>query len=258
MCERGRQFRATERDLAGLADGSLDAGRRELVERIAAASAELQLRLREQRRAVLAVRAIAADRAPFAVRMSSRTLAARRHRRSRARTLGIALAGVLAAIGCVLTIVGQRVEGPTSVEAVALAVRPATAPVSEPRDDAATLPRVRAAGLPFPYWEDQFGWVATGVRTDRVDGRRLTTVFYRRAGREIAYTIASGAPLGAGARATVASTPSHILLHSFDAGGRRVVTWLRRGHTCVLSGAGVSVDALLRLAAWRGHGEIPY
>jgi hypothetical protein len=255
---RGDRLWPTERDLTALADGSLEAGRRELVERLVAASAELQLRLGEQRRAVLAARSIATDRAPFTLRTSSRTLTARRPSRLRTKFLGVAAAGMLAALGCTLTIVGAGVAGPTVVEAAAVAVRPPTAPVGEPRDDAYTLPQVRAAGLPFPYWEDRFGWVATGVRTDTVDGRRLTTVLYRHAGRAIAYTIVSGAPLDAGAQAVASSTHDHTVLRSLDAGGRRIVTWLRRGHTCVLSGIGVPVDALLKLAAWRGHGEIPY
>jgi hypothetical protein len=33
---------------------------------------------------------------------------------------------------------------------------------------------------------------------------------------------------------------------------------LRRGHTCVLSGVGVPGRVLVRLAAWRGNGTIPY
>ena len=46
-------------------------------------------------------------------------------------------------------------------------------------------------------------------------------------------------------------------LQLFSVGGRTAVTWLRRGHTCVLSGAGVPGRVLLRLAAWRGDGTIP-
>lgn len=258
MWRRGGPLRPTERDLAALADGSLEAGRRELVERLVAASAELQLRLGEQRRAVLAARSLATDRAPFTLRLTSRALSARRPSRTRAKPLGAAAAGVLAALVCALAIIGPPVAGMTVVQAAAVAVRPVAAAVREPRDDAATLPRVRAAGLPFPYWEDRFGWVATGVRRDTVDGRRLTTVFYRRAGRVIAYTIVSGAPLRTGAQAVAWSTRGHTALRSFEADGRRIVTWLRRGHTCVLSGVGVRVDALLKLAAWRAHGELPY
>jgi hypothetical protein len=59
----------------------------------------------------------------------------------------------------------------------------------------------------------------------------------------------------AGARAT---ERGGVVVHAFVDGRRRVVTWKRRGHTCVLSGTGVSVAALSKLAAWRSHGAIPY
>jgi hypothetical protein len=49
-----------------------------------------------------------------------------------------------------------------------------------------------------------------------------------------------------------------VVAHTYSDGHRLVLTWLRRGHTCVLSGAGVQRDAMLRLAAWRSHGEVPY
>jgi hypothetical protein len=39
--------------------------------------------------------------------------------------------------------------------------------------------------------------------------------------------------------------------------GRHAVTWLRRGHTCVLSGVRTADAALQRLAAWRDGGDIP-
>jgi hypothetical protein len=47
-------------------------------------------------------------------------------------------------------------------------------------------------------------------------------------------------------------------LRSLTVGGRRAVTWLRGGHTCVLSGTSTTHAALLRLAAWRGGGEISF
>jgi hypothetical protein len=103
------------------------------------------------------------------------------------------------------------------------------------------------SGLPFPYWEDRFDWRAAGARTDHLAGRVATTVFYRRGAQRVAYTIVSGQPLAAPA--------SHAAL---SIAGRQVVTWLRRGNTCVLSGRGVPVAELVRLAAWRGHGRIPY
>jgi hypothetical protein len=95
------------------------------------------------------------------------------------------------------------------------------------------------------------------VRRDRLGGRPATTVFYRRAGRRIGYTIVGGPPLavGASARRTVIGGTA---VRSFSARGRQVVTWLRRGHTCVLSGPAVPAVALRRLAAWKGGGALPY
>jgi hypothetical protein len=40
--------------------------------------------------------------------------------------------------------------------------------------------------------------------------------------------------------------------------GRQVVTWLRGGLTCVLSGADVDRPTLLELAAWKGQGAVRF
>lgn len=254
-----------ERDLVRLADGTLEPDRRALVERLLDGSPELQSRLREQRRAVAAARSVARrERAPLALRVAHRTLApAVPHPtltpRSRLRPLALRLgvAGTVGALVWTLAAVGGGQAAPTVAQAATIAVRPAIASVAKPPDTAVTLPRLRAAGLPFPYWEDRFGWRATGVRSDWLDGRLLTTVFYRRGDSRIAYTIASGQALPAGADAqAIARAGTSVASFSTDEG--HVVTWLRRGHTCVLSGRGVPLDALLKLAVWRGRGRIPY
>ena len=126
-----------------------------------------------------------------------------------------------------------------------------------PRGSGSVLPAPRAAGLPFPYWEDRFGWRATGFRRDDVGGRGATTIVYRRAGARIAYTIVAGDALRTGA-ATRRTVLRGTAVRAFRRDGREVVTWQRRGHTCVLSGAATSRDELLRLAAWTGGGELPY
>ena len=174
----GRHPRATERDLARLADGTLDPGRRERVERSVAASDELQSRLRDQRRAMAAVRAHAVERAPLALRSavarSLRPAGAVAHPDSR-----LGLRGAVGAVALTLAAARRR-SGRADRRRRGHARRPARdRAVAEPPDDHATLPRLRAAGLPFPYWEDHFGWIATGVRSDDLDGRLLTTVFYR-------------------------------------------------------------------------------
>jgi hypothetical protein len=203
---------------------------------------------------VEATRSIAQpEQAPLSLRTCRRELAGHAGRRSRA--LGLGLAGAVGAGTWTLVALGGGQAGLTVAQAATVATRPAIVAVAEPRDDAATLPRLRAAGLPFPYWEDRFGWRATGARTDRLDGRLLTTVFYGQGRRRIAYTIVSGPSLAAGGgNAARAGTD----LEALSSAGRQVITWLRHGHTCVLSGHGVPVEEMVRLATWRGHGRIPY
>ncbi len=252
---RGRHPRATERDLARLADGTLDHGRRERVERSVAGSYELQLRLRDQRRAVAAVRGVAIERAPLALRLRRRAVTPAA--RLRLPLLALGIGGVLGALALTLATLSGTQAGLSVAQAATLAARAPAARVTGPADHAATLPRVGAAGLPFPYWQDRFGWVATGVRHDTLGGRTLVTVFYRLDGRRIAYTIVPGTrlPNAKGARTI---TRRGTVIHASKEGGRLIVTWLRRGHTCVLSGDGVPLDALTALAAWRDHGELPY
>jgi len=251
-----RHPRATERDLARLADGTLEPARREAVERSVAGSGELQSRLRDQRRAVDAVRAHTSERAPLVLRLRRRAHATT-PARHRSRILGLVLTGALGALVWTLAAIGGGQAGLTIVGAATLAARPATATVPEPPDDHATLPHLRAAGLPFPYWEDRFGWKATGVRNDDVDGRALTTVFYRSHGRRIAYTIVPGARLPAVPGAET-FTRGGIVVHASTDDRRLIVTWLRRGHTCVLSGIDVPLATLTALAVWRSHGAVPY
>ena len=251
-----RRDRPSEPDLAALADGSLGPARRARVERAVAASPELQAELHDQRVAVAAVRDLASERAPAALR--ARVALARPARRPARRIGALAVAGTAAvAAAAVLTLGGGPATTPTAADAAVLGTRPPGAPAPQAVDDRPVLRGPRGAGLPFPYWQDHFGWKAIGQRHDRLDGRPATTVFYRHRGQIIAYTIVGGAPLPAGTPARTTAREGTVL-RGFAAHGRHVVTWLRRGHTCVLSGTGTANAALLRLAAWRGGGDIPY
>ena len=261
-----RRSSALERDLARLADGTLVGPRRELLGRLIDGSPELERRLDEQRRARTAVRSAAScERAPLALRIRHHALTTRRDSRSLVPGrlgLGLGLAGALAALAALATIIGLAATGPaapTVALAATVAARPAVASVGEPRDDSVRLPGVRAACLPFPYWQDRFGWRAIGARTDRIDGRAMTTVFYRNGAKRIAYTIVSGRSLSPGTSPVRTLTLARTELTTFSTtGGQHIVTWTRRGHTCVLSGQGVPLKALLELATWRAHGQIPY
>jgi hypothetical protein len=255
MIRRPRRDGLTERDIAALADGSLAPERREYVERAVASSPKLQADVREQRLAVSAVHAAATARAPAALR--ARVAYARPSRRPARRIGALAVAGAAAiAATVVLALGGGTSATPSVADAAVLAMRPPTSPVSQPTDGRPTLRAPRAAGLPFPYWEDHFGWTAIGQRHDRLGGRPATTVFYRHDRQVIAYTIVGGEPLPAGAPAR-ASMRDGTVLRGLAVHGRNVVTWLRRGHTCVLSGARTADAALQRLAVWRGGGDIP-
>jgi Sigma-70 region 2 len=127
-------------------------------------------------------------------------------------------------------------------------------PSESPADHAQLA--VSVDGVPFPYWEDRFGWHSTGSRTDRVDGRSITTVFYSDShGRRIGYAILAGtsAPQVAGGVIAWRGGVSYRLLTK---NGAAVVTWLRDGHLCVVSGRDVSSATLLRLASWSDHDAI--
>jgi hypothetical protein len=135
-------------------------------------------------------------------------------------------------------------------QAAAPTLRAATLPA--PSESSAHQTQVAAAvdGVPFPYWGERLGWRTTGAREDRVDGRAVTTVFYANAdGRRIGYAILAGSPaprVSGGVIAWREGVPYRLLTEN----GASVVTWLRDGHLCVLSGHSVSSATLLRLASW--------
>lgn len=265
MMIRHRQ-RPTERELAALADGSLPAAKRVRVERAVAASPELQALVAAQRRALSAIDEAAGQRAPAALRARLELMGRPRRtrvagqaalaRRSLRRARTLSLAGVAAAVVAAVLVVslGGGVSAPTVADAAVLATRPPVTPVPSGHTTGATL-AVRAAGLPFPYWDDQFGFRAVGVRHDRLDGRPTTTVFYERGGERVAYTIVSGKPLSFGARAR-GRVWKGLPVWSLSAHGMVVATWLRRHHSCVLAGRNVPLTVLISLASWRGEGRV--
>lgn len=251
----------SDRELAALADGSLAPAERDEVEAAVRADPALNAALEEQRAAVAALRTAGARvRAPLSLR--ERIEADRRRLAPRARRRRAGLAGALAtglaaaALVLALTLPGGTPGGPTVVRAAGLGALPPTIKAPKRRDGSKVL-AAALDGVPYPYWGDAFGWETAGLRRDRLDGRRAVTVFYEKGGRRIGYTIVSGRPLQAPADAE-SEVYAGTRLRSYVRAGRAVVTWLRGGRTCVLSGAGVPREALLRLAAWRGRGGVPF
>ena len=177
-------------DLAAAADGTLDPARQAEIEAMAASDAELADALERQRRAITLIRGATADiQAPLALR---ERLEADRQRlakpRARRRWFSVALAGAAAA-AVLLAIVLATPGGATVEDAAALATAPATAPAPAA---AGALLDIQQDGIPFPAWVEKFGWEATGSRTDELDGRSTTTVFYEKDGKTLAYTIVGG------------------------------------------------------------------
>jgi anti-sigma factor RsiW len=253
---RPRKHGFREEELAALADGSLPDDRRETVEAHVARSEDLRDSLDEQRRAHSLVSAASAEvEAPAGLR--ARVEAERRprvRRRPLALAAGFAVAAA-AAVALLLTL-PSGAGGPDFAEAATLGERPATGSAPRPLAGESTLLDQKLEQVPFPNWAEEFGWHATGVRTDRIGGRDAVTVFYEKQGREIAYTIVSGDPLDVPADASAARRQGTDL-HALAFGGRQVVTWERLGYTCILSGD-LDRPTLLKLAAWKGKGGVPF
>jgi hypothetical protein len=106
--------------------------------------------------------------------------------------------------------------------------------------------------LRFPDWRKSFGWTAVGQRRDEVDGRAVTTVFYRnKDSAQLGYSVVAGAPLEdqpAGRPIQRDGKTYHVATE----GSRRIVTWTQQGHTCVIvAPASVEPSKLVELAASR-------
>jgi hypothetical protein len=241
-------------DLVALADGTLDPARRSAVEARIAASPELTAAFERERRVVAAVhRSRATDRAPE--RLRARIEAARPGRatiaRRRAGYAGVAVAALaVVVLALVLALPSGAPGGPSVSDAAALAARgPSHAP-PPPDPSGPTVRLNRSVGdVYFPNWAGKFGWTAVGMRIDHLKGRTAVTVYYEWKSQQIAYTILS-APVVAQPKAAQTELDG-TELRTLTLDGRLVVTWQRSGHTCVLSGTGVTAGALQKLAAWK-------
>ena len=249
---------ATLRQLAQLADDSLQGWDRAELEARIAASPTLGVALERQRTATAALRGLDLQASPpLRERIVSASAPARRPARRRRLGLAGALAGAVAAAALAAVLIHSPGGGtPTVVDAARLSEGAPTAPVAVDADNQKLL-AADVEGVPFPNWHREFGWRQAGTRSDRLEGRTAQTVFYEHNGKRVAYTIVSGrgipAPQGSEPR-----TRNGVHLHSLGDGGRRLVTWWRNGRTCVLSSANVGDHELIKLATWKGDGEVPF
>jgi anti-sigma factor RsiW len=242
-------------DLSKLADGSLDAARRDEVRARIERSPELSASYERERRVVaLLHESRATERAPAALRArieGARPSPAVRTRRRLGYAGGLSAALAAIVLVLVLALPGGSPGAPSLSQAAALAVRGPAAAAPAPDPDAPQRQLGQSLEqVYFPNWMTRFGWRAVGQRTDRLDGRRAVTVYYEWHGQRIAYTIV-GAP-ALNEPAVRVTQLNGVQLRTLRLGGRLVVTWQRDGHTCVLSGAAVSPAELRHLAAWKG------
>jgi anti-sigma factor RsiW len=247
-------------DLTRLADGTLQGSRRTALEARVAESPELAAALERQRVARSALGAISMP-APLALRTRiehERTRPMGRVRRRRAGILG-GLVGIAAALVLLLVVVLPTGSGgPTISEAAELSSLPATETDVPVDAGNAKLLDASQSGVPFPNLvAGDFGWRPAGERTDRLDGRDTTTVFYEKGGKRIGYTILSGDPIDPPGDSNQTDL-NGVSLHVTRDGSKQIVTWLRQGKTCVLSGEGVGSRELLTLASWKGEGTVPF
>jgi hypothetical protein len=111
---------------------------------------------------------------------------------------GVGAIAVVAAVVLVIAFGGGGSGGTAALTAgqtVAPTLRAATLPA--PRESLTRHAQLNAAvdGVPFPYWGERFGWHGTGARTDRIEGRTVTTVFYANGGgQRVGYAIFAGSP----------------------------------------------------------------
>jgi hypothetical protein len=188
-------------------------------------------------------------RAPLALRQSLE--AARTARRPRRRLVAPGLAAVTALAAVLVVALGagdEQVSSPSVQDVAAITRLPAAhgAPAAAPGRHL----KAAVEGLAFPDWHKAFGWEATGRRADRVEGRDVTTVYYRYSDeRHLGYAIVAGAPLRTAAGREIVRSGTHyrVLTRS----GRTTLTWTQAGHTCVIDApTSVTVATLVRLADW--------
>jgi hypothetical protein len=216
--------------------------------------------LAERGRALIAA-AVAETRAPLALRErveADRERAGSGPRRRRLRGLLIPAGGLVAAVAVAVVIMVGGGGAPSVAATASLAARGPVLPAPPENEANDALLESSIDGVPFPYW-GALKWESVGARDDKIDGRDAKTVYYASpAGVQAAYTILGGDAIDPPSDATK-RTDNGVELYVVEGNGRRIVTWERDGHTCVLS-APVSVpeQKLLDLAAWQGGGNVPF
>jgi hypothetical protein len=214
-----------------------------------------------ERGRALVVQASAETFAPLALRErieADRARAAKGGAGRRRRTLLAPVAAVLAAAVVAIVIAGGGAGSPSVLATAALAGGgpEVAAPPVDPSNP--KVLRESVEGVKFPEW-NTLKWKAVGARHDTLKDRKATTVYYDNPkGARAAYTILAGKHVDEPSKAAKHEYNA-TEIYSFVRGGRRIVTWQRQGHTCVMSAPlSVPEEKLLALASWRGDGDVAF
>ena len=244
----------TERDrvlLVGLADGTVRGRRRAAAEaRLESVPAATNL-VRHQRRVAGALQG--GPKAPAAPPLSDIARAQRPMPAFRVRVA--AAAGAIAAALAVVAVLIPSGGATTAADVAPLGSLRATAPAPQPLPGVESRLAVSFEGVTYPNWSHQFGWHATGARSDVVDGRATHTVYYQHTMHRIGYTVVSGRPLAVPDDVERVSRGGVQIALLRD---RDAAVFVRDGHTCVLSGHVMHRSTLIKLAAWKGGGRLSF
>jgi hypothetical protein len=220
--------------------------------------------LAERGRALIAA-AVAETMAPLALRERIEAERDRAHRGGGARRSRglwgklVPAGGLLAAAVVALVLVLGGSSAPSVLATASLATRGPVLPAPAEDESNGAVLKASMQGVPFPYWGGSFRWEAVGAREDKIEDRSAKTVYYDNPkGARAAYTILGGDKIDAPSGARKLTNAGIDLWISQDH-GRRIVTWTRAGHTCVLSAPlAVPEEKLLELASWKGKGNVPF
>jgi hypothetical protein len=241
-------------ELVAFADGSLSPERHAQVAARLGRDPHLRELVDKQRAAVAAVASLDA---PAPAALHAQVVADWPGPAERTRTRGagwfrrppaLIAAGLATAAAVVIALV--MIGGSSSAGVGDTVDLAAAGPTSPPPAVDASDPRFLAAsvgGNAFPNYAAKLGWRRAGARSDELDGRLAKTVYYRRNGVQVAYSIVAGDPLEWPSGVRVLHD-GQLELRSLDYEGSQVVTWLRNGHTCVLSSEGATRQQLLEMA----------
>jgi len=240
-------------ELSALADGTLAAERRPALEALLESSLALREQFELERRLVERLHAArATDRAPIALR---ERIESERDRARGAQARGLTgrarrwlapwpiagLSGAVAAVVAVIVVLAGGSGGLTVSSAAQLAQRgPAGGkPALAPGDRAVLATHVGAVRFPA-----RLGSLSvTGQRTDRLDGRRVVTVYYAGDGTTVAYSVLAKPALAQEVNWHVGAVAYYV----GTLRGRAALVWRNGGHTCIISAAGIAPQTLRRL-----------